>query len=223
MTMPAENRSDEFETEEELAVQTSHTPDLTADVEVQDEARPAEETERETFEDDPELASLIHKVSERPTRHLGLYAERRPSMFSALFQMIGSSTLLRSDLFLSILALTLLNALIFIHYSRSEQHAYDLKSANAIIKKDLSKDADFLDPIIDIINYHGEFKVQTNNEFSISISRLRAKLSKLGLNADEMFFQDEFLQKNGGLYWNRKGTRPPTHYQPSLPTFPLEK
>ncbi len=223
MTLPAEDHSNEYEERSEENGDSASVSAPAASESKENimgevaESQPTDKITGDVEEYDPKVEAMIQKASERPTVYSRVRVHSEPGALFGIMKAIGSSTLLKSDLFLSILALTLLNALIFIHYARTEQIVYDLKTANVIIREDLGRDYDFIEPIADFVNLHGDFKSQTNPQFSASLGRLRAKLGKFGLEAAGLFFQDEFLQKNGGLYWARKAESTPDTPDPSNP------
>lgn len=134
-----------------------------------------------------------------------------------LYQQVLQLPLLRGDIFLGILILTVLNAFIYFYYATTQQTTLDLKAANQILRETLSRNADFLSPTSDFINIHGEFSSTESSEFETSLARFRSRLIKLGVESSDVFFIDEFIQKNGGLYWSKKSSRAPTMYQPITP------
>lgn len=145
------------------------------------------------------------------------YTYESKSVLGGFREHLQELTMLRDDLFLSILAITLLNAVIFLFYTTSGEVGIPLKEANQELRTELGREADFLTAINDFINIHGEFSNPENSEFNTSLARFRSRLSRLGVETSDMFFLDEFMQKNGGLYWSKKSDRAPTEYQPVSP------
>ena len=221
MSTPAEKNPplDIDEDEEEILESPEETESLSPDI------YPSSETENSHDEDlvskksyeDEEETSIHEKTNaledNAPIEYVRGDIQNHLSFVSKIGDIFASSVLLRSDLFLSVVALTLLNALIFIHYANTRQTYFDLRSANGVIKEELGREFDFYLPLADFVNYHGVFHNQAEPQFSASLTRLRSKLNKLGLESDDSFLEDEFYQKNGGLYLSQRTNR-------ALPTFP---
>lgn len=124
--------------------------------------------------------------------------------------------LLRNDLFLGLLVLTLLNAIVFIHYARTESPSISIRSANQAVQSGLRSDFDFIGTVQDFLNFHGDFSSVSSPEFSAALSRLRGRLGKFGIDSEDTFFKEQFVARNGGIHWTQPEVREPTLYQPSI-------
>lgn len=109
---------------------------------------------------------------------------------------------LRSELFLGLLVLTLLNAVVFLHYARTRQAALDLKQANLIVKTEMGRDGEYYLPVADFIAFHGGYSSQTDSLFASSLAKFRGRLTRFGIDASDLFEKDDFQRRNRGLYWS---------------------
>lgn len=192
------------------------TPPPDTESEEKEESSETAQPEAQTESSNP-AEKITEDAESAPTPLEIGYEYQERGLLTGVREHLQSMTMLRDDLFLSILAITLLNAVIFLYYTTSPEVGVALKEANQELRSELGRESDLLNPISDFINVHGDFNNPEHGEFNTSLARFRNRISRLGVESSDLFFLDEFVRKNGGLYWSKKSDRAPTEYQPRAP------